>query len=935
MAKDVEPPKGFVLDDHANTDSLPVGFKLDGQTEAPANPMGDASPRDVIRNAAMGRIDRKKAESYLQSVGLDPSLIDNFGNDMTQGQRIAGAAMAPGMGLTAGFGEEIASRLAALPHALPGGLTYDEAQRAIQQNMRENYDIYQKNKPVEAVGLEMAGVIPAAASAARALPQGIKNITGRMAANVPYGGAIGSFGTGAVSGAIYGAGTGEGDINTRAGNAGEMGLYGGAGGLAGAAAGRALAPRIAGLGKRAKAIFGAAPAELSTGSKDGLTRGFASGPAANIGDAGQLIPLSKGARLQDPKKLALENMARSGAIDDASQARMLQADYAQQDKIKSVLDNIAGGAPEGEALAQVGKTLQSGYKDIKRDVNKLYSDAQVIRKVFVKKAPISEGFVPNVKNIIYKQGFDAESFTPETERILGKVTGGALADAKISAINLEKMEFWRRQVSNRANDAKGTAEGVLLGKVLKEYDNFMGRLPAEALKAGDDDALEAIQKARKMRRAQGVLFETNKVIKNIVQSDNLTNEELANLVLTGTGRGRNINAGTAKNIRAIKRAAGVDDEDVIVDLRRGTMARVIDKATSNLQRQGTDIQMIDPGKLLKELDNIAANKTFMKEVFADDSANVINGLRKDLRKIVSGNLQPGAKNYSNTAYTLLSALRKLPLGLSSFAGFAEIGLKPLAEKGAGEELERSLSDILKGAQVELIGKGKYYGSVVGGAQAGERGSNAERDGYTPIGPQSKNDSAKQDTLNYQAIFDSAARVQGQELEAMEGKPSSGQGDGKANNGDIGIFVDKIIHAESSGNPNAKSKTSSATGLGQFVKGTWLSMIKKHRPDLAEGKTNKEILALRTNAEISREMTRRYAEDNKKLLERYNAPISQGALYLAHFLGPRTAAKVLNGDYNGPIEDYVGEASINANKSVLKGKRVKDVIQWANKKMEVS
>jgi hypothetical protein len=45
---------------------------------------------------------------------------------------------------------------------------------------------------------------------------------------------------------------------------------------------------------------------------------------------------------------------------------------------------------------------------------------------------------------------------------------------------------------------------------------------------------------------------------------------------------------------------------------------------------------------------------------------------------------------------------------------------------------------------------------------------------------------------------------------------------------VNVLVERIIGVESNGNPNAKNKRSSATGLGQFLDETWLEMIRAHR-----------------------------------------------------------------------------------------------------------
>jgi hypothetical protein len=77
---------------------------------------------------------------------------------------------------------------------------------------------------------------------------------------------------------------------------------------------------------------------------------------------------------------------------------------------------------------------------------------------------------------------------------------------------------------------------------------------------------------------------------------------------------------------------------------------------------------------------------------------------------------------------------------------------------------------------------------------------------------------------------------------------------------IHAVVERIIGVESHGDPNAKNKRSSATGLGQFLDETWLDMIRAHRPDLGQGRSQDEILELRRDAKgltllVARELWR--------------------------------------------------------------------------------
>lgn len=144
-------------------------------------------------------------------------------------------------------------------------------------------------------------------------------------------------------------------------------------------------------------------------------------------------------------------------------------------------------------------------------------------------------------------------------------------------------------------------------------------------------------------------------------------------------------------------------------------------------------------------------------------------------------------------------------------------------------------------------------------------------------------------------------------------------------------VDRIIGVESGGNPTAKNPKSSATGAGQFISSTWVNMIKQYRPDLMEGRTADEVLALRNDPALSREMTQNYANENAQFLKNQGIQATDGNVYLAHFLGPRGAAQLLKANPSAPVETVVGEGVVNAN-PFLRGKSAADVAAWAAKKM---
>lgn len=146
-----------------------------------------------------------------------------------------------------------------------------------------------------------------------------------------------------------------------------------------------------------------------------------------------------------------------------------------------------------------------------------------------------------------------------------------------------------------------------------------------------------------------------------------------------------------------------------------------------------------------------------------------------------------------------------------------------------------------------------------------------------------------------------------------------------------MVADRILSIESGGNPYAKNPRSSATGAGQFIDSTWLSMIGKYRPDLAEGKSKAEILALRTDPELSRAMTEAYAAENAGVLGQAGFQATPGNTYLAHFAGPQGAVKILGADPSAPVASIMGDAAVRAN-PFLANMTAGDLINWAGRKM---
>ena len=142
--------------------------------------------------------------------------------------------------------------------------------------------------------------------------------------------------------------------------------------------------------------------------------------------------------------------------------------------------------------------------------------------------------------------------------------------------------------------------------------------------------------------------------------------------------------------------------------------------------------------------------------------------------------------------------------------------------------------------------------------------------------------------------------------------------GDKSNVDFDYLLQTAIR-ESSLNPEAKAPTSSAVGLFQFLESTWLQVVKEQGPRLGYGQyadaittdsdgdytiknkaIRKEILALREDPQMAADMAAAFTQSNGAYLEaKFGKMPSGGELYIAHFLGPQGAEKLLRAGLQNP------------------------------------
>lgn len=144
-----------------------------------------------------------------------------------------------------------------------------------------------------------------------------------------------------------------------------------------------------------------------------------------------------------------------------------------------------------------------------------------------------------------------------------------------------------------------------------------------------------------------------------------------------------------------------------------------------------------------------------------------------------------------------------------------------------------------------------------------------------------------------------------------------------------IFLDRLMIAESSGRQFAKNPASSALGPFQFLGTTFLDVVRRNFPGVALGKNEAQILALRTDFMIARNVALIYTRENAEALAASGHEATPRNLRLAFFAGASGAVKVLAADPEEPVSRLLSEAAIAAN-PFLRGMTASELLARADR-----
>jgi hypothetical protein len=129
---------------------------------------------------------------------------------------------------------------------------------------------------------------------------------------------------------------------------------------------------------------------------------------------------------------------------------------------------------------------------------------------------------------------------------------------------------------------------------------------------------------------------------------------------------------------------------------------------------------------------------------------------------------------------------------------------------------------------------------------------------------------------------------------------------------FGTFLDLLMRAESNGRNDAANPRSTALGPFQFIKSTFLDVMRRHFPADVAKLNETDILALRTDRGLARRAAAAFSRDNLDYLVDKGLQPTFGHLRLAFLLGPSGAARVIQAAPATPLNQVLESGVIVAN-----------------------
>lgn len=420
--------------------------------------------------------------------------------------------------------------------------------------------------------------------------------------------------------------------------------------------------------------------------------------AAALAEAQSLpvpVPLRQGQVTGSPSQQMTENLMLKGAYGQAAEDRLRNFTVEQQQALRAnagaIQDRLAGGNATVLEPGQGGEVAQTalvGMRNAERaGVNEAYDAARmagqapepalpgpVAQAGASSGAPVGAAVTPEgVQTLAFQamQGIARDhnlAGLPRTQALLAELdsfaqgargpVGAMGAEAADGSIPISAMFDYRKRLTNAAYGARGTEEGVALGKIKSTFDDFMKNAADNALLQGDEGAIEAFRSAISANREFASRFKGGDLIQKLTAEDFrggvrqlvVPPDQAANAIF-GSAKlfgGQN----TARDLVRMKEVLGPESpawnavrEEAWLRLARGMEGGMLP----------TGERSVSGAKFATAFDN--APREVMNALFTPDEQLLMRQFRRvAVRATVDA---PGGNNYSNTAVAASNMIQRL------------------------------------------------------------------------------------------------------------------------------------------------------------------------------------------------------------------------------------------------------------------------------------
>lgn len=344
------------------------------------------------------------------------------------------------------------------------------------------------------------------------------------------------------------------------------------------------------------------------------------------------VKLTRGQVTQSLPDQSVERRIQGGQLGTDAQQTVDQTFKQQADDLAEnaslIQQEIGGGVSKvserGQGAQIAVDAIQAEATTAKQSIKAAFEGAKKLKA----QAPIEvvKEFSDTIKKDLINNSFSIEGSVGDRLNQLNKV----LNMKGVKSVQVKALESWRKSVSRKLRDAKKNPErgeeAAALGRVLRNFDDSMDNALINGLVTGEEAAIKAWQQARGLRAEFGRKFESDKIVKQLIEKD-ITQEQGANLILGLAKLGSNRQA--VQTLRAIKKIVK-DGSPAFTGIKEEAFRQFLrnqpEKGWSALKyRTAVSDFFKDQPTLAKELFNESDRRLINKLKFVSDTTIPLTG----------------------------------------------------------------------------------------------------------------------------------------------------------------------------------------------------------------------------------------------------------------------------------------------------------------------